>query len=191
MAAGARRALGRGEGRTQLLPSRSSRYDCEDAEVARRLADRISLMSRTTGSPRRRGWPRRPRSGPQRLEATVETLTRELENQRAAAGSSGSRSSWKETLNAVGRVAKMETTVLITGESGTGKEVVAKLLHQGSPRGRQAVRRHQLRGAARAAPRIRAVRLTRRARSPERLPPRSAGSSRRRAGRCSSTRSPR
>ena len=32
------------------------------------------------------------------------------------------------------RVAKHPTTVLVTGESGTGKEVIARLIHQASPR---------------------------------------------------------
>ena len=111
-----------------------ARYDYEDAEVARRLADRISLMLSHHRLAEEARVAAEAAERAARLEATVETLTRELENQerRRVVGVS---SSWRETLNAVGRVAKMETTVLITGESGTGKEVVAKLLHQGSPRG--------------------------------------------------------
>ncbi len=41
----------------------------------------------------------------------------------------------KKLLNTAAKVAKKpDTTVLITGESGTGKEVVAKFIHQYSPR---------------------------------------------------------
>jgi transcriptional regulator with GAF, ATPase, and Fis domain len=34
----------------------------------------------------------------------------------------------------VQQVAAVETTVLLTGETGTGKELIARALHQGSPR---------------------------------------------------------
>jgi transcriptional regulator with GAF, ATPase, and Fis domain len=34
----------------------------------------------------------------------------------------------------VQQVAPVETTVLLTGETGTGKELVAKAIHEGSPR---------------------------------------------------------
>jgi len=40
----------------------------------------------------------------------------------------------KEVLNMVSRVAKSDSTILISGESGTGKEVVARLLHNLSNR---------------------------------------------------------
>jgi len=40
----------------------------------------------------------------------------------------------QEVFRAIGRLAKSSMTVLITGESGTGKELVARALHQTSPR---------------------------------------------------------
>jgi transcriptional regulator with GAF, ATPase, and Fis domain len=110
-----------------------SRYDQADGEIAWRIADRVALVlshqqlaeeARTAAEARERA---------QRLEMTVESLTREL----AARGLYrivGESRSWKDVLRHVGRVAASDTTVLITGESGTGKEVVSRLLHQGSPR---------------------------------------------------------
>lgn len=44
----------------------------------------------------------------------------------------------KETLSIVSRVAKSKTTVLITGESGTGKELIARAIHNASPRNKGA-----------------------------------------------------
>lgn len=46
----------------------------------------------------------------------------------------GSAPAMQEVFRAIGRLSKSNITVLITGESGTGKELVARALHQHSPR---------------------------------------------------------
>ena len=111
----------------------TGRYTAEDGEVARRIADRIALVlsHRQLADEARLAAEARERA--ERLEAAVETLVREL-GVRGRGRIVGGSPSWKQSLNAAGRVASSETTVLITGESGTGKEVISNLIHQGSPR---------------------------------------------------------
>lgn len=46
----------------------------------------------------------------------------------------GESPAMQEVFRAIGRLAKSNVTVLITGESGTGKELIAKALHEHSPR---------------------------------------------------------
>ncbi len=89
------------------------------------------------------------------------------------------------------RVADAPAPVIVLGETGTGKGLVARALHADSRRARAAVRFGQLRRAARAAARERAVRL--RQGRLHRGGVGSAGTVRRgrRAARCSSTRSAR
>jgi transcriptional regulator with GAF, ATPase, and Fis domain len=110
-----------------------SRYTWDDTEAARRLADRVSLMLSHHQLAEEAQVAAEAKERAERLAATVETLSRELES-RERSRIVGISRSWKETLSRVGRVAPSETTVLITGESGTGKEVIAHVVHQGSPR---------------------------------------------------------
>jgi two-component system nitrogen regulation response regulator GlnG len=49
----------------------------------------------------------------------------------------GSAPAMQEMFRSIGRLARSSMTVLITGESGTGKELVARALHQHSPRAKQ------------------------------------------------------
>jgi two-component system, NtrC family, nitrogen regulation response regulator GlnG len=46
----------------------------------------------------------------------------------------GSAPAMQQVFRAIGRLARSSVTVLITGESGTGKEIVARALHDNSPR---------------------------------------------------------
>jgi transcriptional regulator with GAF, ATPase, and Fis domain len=124
---------GEKRGSLSLAHREPGRYGPRDVEVVGRLADRIALMLSHQRLAEEARLAAEASERATRLEATVETLTRELESQGRARVTGVSRK-WKDVLLQVGRVAPSETTVLITGESGTGKEVVARLIHQGSAR---------------------------------------------------------
>jgi transcriptional regulator with GAF, ATPase, and Fis domain len=110
-----------------------SRFAKDDAEVARRLADRIALTLSLRQLAEEARIAAESRDRAERLQAAVETLTREMAARGRGRIVGGSRS-WKAAVQQVGRVAPSDTTALITGESGTGKEVIANLIHRGSPR---------------------------------------------------------
>ena len=56
---------------------------------------------------------------------------------RAMASMIGQAPAMQEVYRSIGRLAGSSMTVLITGESGTGKELVARALHEHSPRAKQ------------------------------------------------------
>jgi transcriptional regulator with GAF, ATPase, and Fis domain len=125
--------LGEMKGSLSFFHREAAQYGSEDAEVARRLADRIALALSFQRLAEEAQVASTERERAERLEATVERLARELET-RGRGRVAGVSASWRDVLVQVGRVAPSETTALITGESGTGKEVISSLIHQGSAR---------------------------------------------------------
>ena len=70
----------------------------------------------------------------QKLETENVTLRAQVEKKFGVENIIGSTSAMEEVFELVRAVAPARTTVLITGESGTGKELIAKAIHQLSPR---------------------------------------------------------
>ena len=69
-----------------------------------------------------------------RLRSKTKLLAKEINRLTGTKGIVSASSVMKELLETASRAANSEATVLITGESGTGKEVLARLIHQNSPR---------------------------------------------------------
>jgi two-component system, NtrC family, response regulator len=68
------------------------------------------------------------------LRSQRQQLAEEVNRLTGTSGMETANSAMAELLETALKVASSEATVLITGESGTGKEVLARLVHQHSPR---------------------------------------------------------
>jgi len=73
----------------------------------------------------------------QSLEAENESLHQQLDSRYGLENITGQSTAMREVLETVQQVAPSKATVLIQGESGTGKELIARAIHQLSPRVRQ------------------------------------------------------
>ncbi len=69
-----------------------------------------------------------------RRAATQGTAGRAGSGSAAIDGILGQAPAMQEVFRAIGRLSRSSLSVLVTGESGTGKELVARALHQHSPR---------------------------------------------------------
>jgi two-component system NtrC family response regulator len=69
-----------------------------------------------------------------RLQEEKQQLSGEVNRLTGTEGMETANSAMRELLDTAMRAASSEASVLIAGESGTGKEVLARLIHQHSPR---------------------------------------------------------
>ena len=70
----------------------------------------------------------------ERLRQEVLQLHEEIAALRAPNGIVGHSAVLQQAIDVARKVAKHPSTVLVTGESGSGKELIAKLIHEASPR---------------------------------------------------------
>jgi len=121
-------------GGLNFLSRNVAQYREEDADIARRIADQVALVLSHEKIAVEARIAAEAREEALRLEGRVASLTEQLASMGGARQIIGKSKSWREVLDHVSKVAKTETTVLLTGESGTGKEVVARAIHAASPR---------------------------------------------------------
>jgi two-component system response regulator HydG len=114
--------------------SRPYWYDATDVEVVRTIAGQVvlTIQHQRLAEAQQRVTTIEGRA--RHLERRVEALRGALDERYGFGTIVGRAPVFRTALERAAKAAPTETTVLITGESGTGKELVARAIHQASPR---------------------------------------------------------
>src|SRR5229473_2881395 len=109
-------------------------YDPDDVSTAQHIAHYVAVAvahEQLAAAERERAD---GRGRTERLDARVRTLADKGGLVSGRSRMIGRSDAWQRVLAKALRVAPTDTTVFLQGESGTGKEVVARFIHQASPR---------------------------------------------------------
>ena len=115
-----------------FLSRTANTYSEDDIPFAQHVADQVALAlshQRLAEEARRVA---EAREEAETLEKRVAALSEELASRGGFGRIVGTSKGWRDVLVQAAKVARTETTVLLTGESGTGKEVVARAVHRSS-----------------------------------------------------------
>ena len=120
--------------RLGFFSRQTNAYSLNDVPAARHVADyvAVSVAHEQLAAAERDRAEARGRS--ERVVGRVRALTDHGAELPARHRIVGRSDAWQRVLASALRVAPTDVTVFLQGESGTGKEVVARFIHQGSPR---------------------------------------------------------
>jgi transcriptional regulator with GAF, ATPase, and Fis domain len=120
--------------RLVFLSKQTHAYTADDVPSAQHVADYVAVAvahEQLAAAERDRA---EARARSERVSARVRALTDNGETLPAYGRMIGRSPAWQRVVTRALRVAPTDATVLLQGESGTGKEVVARFVHQASPR---------------------------------------------------------
>ena len=109
-------------------------YTAQDVRTAQHVTDYVAVAvahEQLAAAERDRA---EARGRSERVDARVRALADKGEPLPTHGRMIGRSDAWQRVLTRALRVAPTDTTVFLQGESGTGKEVVARFIHQASPR---------------------------------------------------------
>jgi len=109
-------------------------YDGSDVEIAHAIAAQIVVALQHQRLAEEQAHRVRLEGRARQLEQRLSSLRQALDDRYGFDRIVGRAPALQEALTRAAKVAPTETSVLLTGESGTGKELVARAIHQASPR---------------------------------------------------------
>ena len=119
--------------RLSFLSKQTDAYRPDDVKTAQHIADYVAVAVAHEQLAAAEGERAAARARTERVDARVRAVADKGE--ALAHGRMIGRSpAWQRVVTRALRVAPTEATVFLQGESGTGKEVVARFIHQASPR---------------------------------------------------------
>jgi DNA-binding NtrC family response regulator len=120
--------------RLAFFSRQADAYSLQDVPTAQHIADYVAVaVAHEQLAAAERDFAE-ARGRAERVDARVRAVTEKGESLPAHGRMIGRSEAWQRVITRALRVAPTDTTVFLQGESGTGKEIVARFIHQASPR---------------------------------------------------------